>query len=453
MLLKPYKPSNRVPWNLQRVWSLHRRTCFAGTWEELQRDLSDGPENSITRIFDGQVRAAGKPNDFTRLQELLGESAVASRRPERLTAWWIYLMYFSPSPLRERLCGMWHNHFATSNAKVKNLGLMRNQNQLFRQLGAGPFKPLLTAVLTQPAMLQWLDGDKNRVGKPNENLGRELLELFSLGSGHFNEQDVKEVSRALTGWTVERDQFRVRNDWHDSAEKTVLGKTGDFDGYDVIDIVCEHDQAPRRLAWRIGNEFLASSLVTEPLVEELATALRADNLKIDTALRLLVSSELFFSKENINRRIIEPESFVVGNVRALEHFTPPANTMILGEWIQQLGRKLFYPPNVGGWTGGKAWLNSRTAIARANFGAALVHGRLGKASVPVDLVKLATDHDIKETPVSLCGFYLKLLTGGSSIGQVDRLVNSHWATRDNDLNTKMQNVVANIIASPEAQLS
>ena len=209
---KPYRPTASSPWNLQRVWTLHRRTAFGATWNELQRDLQNGPEDSISRILEGHVRREGVPSDFHEMKTILGESAIASQRPERLAAWWVYQMYFSPDPLRERMALVWHNHFATSNFKVKNLRYMLSQNEIFRTHALEDFESLLSATLKHPAMLKWLDGDANRLGQPNENFGRETLELFTLGIGNYTESDVKNASRALTGWTVKDNQFTYKPD-------------------------------------------------------------------------------------------------------------------------------------------------------------------------------------------------------------------------------------------------
>ena len=160
MSLKPYKANADQPWNFLRVWTLHRRAGFGATWEELQRDLKSGPDEALDRMLGGEPRIAGMREDFASMQKILGDSAVASERPERLIAWWIFQMYFSPDPLRERMCVMWHNHFATSNEKVENLRIMAEQNQIFRELGVGNFKDLLSATLKHSAMLKWLDGDQ-----------------------------------------------------------------------------------------------------------------------------------------------------------------------------------------------------------------------------------------------------------------------------------------------------
>src|SRR5215470_4510173 len=193
----PYEPSRTTPWDLRRVVHLHRRAGFAATWGEIQRDLKDGPKASIDRLLTGKARADGVPKDFADAAALLAGYA---GDPERLKAWWVYRMLFGPDPLTERLALMWHNHFATSIAKVNDAGAMRRQNELFRAHARARFGELLNAAVRDPALLVWLDAPANRKGKPNENLARELMELFTLGVGHYTEADVKEAARALTGW-------------------------------------------------------------------------------------------------------------------------------------------------------------------------------------------------------------------------------------------------------------
>src|SRR5262249_31138717 len=158
------------------------------------------PKASIDRLVTGKARSQGVPRDFEKVARLLADAAVSAGDPARLKAWWVYRMLFGPDPLGERLALLWHNHFATSNAKVDDLAAMRLQNEVFRALGRRPFGELLTAVVRDPALLLWLDSPANRKEHPNENLGRELLELFTLGIGNYNEDDVKEAARALTGW-------------------------------------------------------------------------------------------------------------------------------------------------------------------------------------------------------------------------------------------------------------
>src|SRR5262245_38119701 len=165
----PYMPDAKAPWNLRRVVHLHRRAGFAATWRSIQRDLKDGTKASIDRVLSGKSATEGVPENFAETADVtLGPSAASSRDPARLKAWWVYRMLFGPDPLTERLVLMWHNHFATSVEKVRDLLLMRRQNETFRRHARAPFEKLLVACLREPALLVWLDAPNNRKGHPNE---------------------------------------------------------------------------------------------------------------------------------------------------------------------------------------------------------------------------------------------------------------------------------------------
>jgi hypothetical protein len=181
----PYVPDETMPWDLRRCVHLHRRAGFATTWDELRRDLTDGPEPSIARLLEGNARSRGVPDGFPAFADRLADLALAAPEPNRLKGWWVYRMLFGPDPLTERLTLLWHGHFATSNLKVNDLALMRRQNETLRLLGRGPFGRLVHAMLRDPALLVWLDAPENTKGHPNENLARELMELFTLGIGHY----------------------------------------------------------------------------------------------------------------------------------------------------------------------------------------------------------------------------------------------------------------------------
>lgn len=194
---RPYEPKVDSPWTISRVVLLHRRAGFAATWREIQRDLKDGPEASIDRVLQGKSRIDGIPDTFEDTARLIGDAAVNSTDPSRLKAWWVYRLLFSPDALTEKLTLLWHNHFATSNLKVDDLSVMHRQNELLRHHARGPFGTLFREVVRDPAILVWLDASSNRKGNPNENLAREIMELFSLGIGNYTERDVKEAARAL----------------------------------------------------------------------------------------------------------------------------------------------------------------------------------------------------------------------------------------------------------------
>ena len=183
------------PWDLGRAWTLRRRAGFAATSDELQRDLESGPDAAVDRVLDGTGRIPGIIAEFAATADLLGDAAAGAGDIRRLQAWWLYRMLFTPDPLTERLTLVWHNHFATSQLKVDDVDAMHRQNETFRRHARGPFGDLLRAMLSDPALLAWLDAPANRKGKPNENLARELMELFTLGVGQFSERDVKEVAR------------------------------------------------------------------------------------------------------------------------------------------------------------------------------------------------------------------------------------------------------------------
>jgi uncharacterized protein (DUF1800 family) len=445
-----YTSSEKVPWNLRRVVHLHRRAGFAATWAEIQRDLKDGPKVSIDRVLAGKAATAGVPAEFSQTADLLGESAASSGDAARLKAWWVYRMFFGPDPLTERLALMWHgHHFATSNLKVENLANMRRQNNLFRKLGRGPFADLLTAVVRDPAMLVWLDAPSNRKGHANENLARELMELFSLGIGNYSENDVKDAARALTGWSVKDDEFAEVEADHDPGEKTILGKTGRWKGSDLVRMVLEHPATARRLAWRICELFLGEKALKTADIAVLAAGLRARKLDVGWAVETVLRSRTFFADENLGNRVAGPVEHVIGAARALEMFEPPLSTLILAEWCGRLGQDLFYPPNVGGWPGGRSWLTTRALIGRANWAAALMEGtRVGRPK-PLDVLTLAGRHGEKD----VVAFSTRLLLGSDPSPAWRARLEAGIKAKGSEEAVRARQTVALILAMPEAQLN
>lgn len=412
-----WKPSTEQPWNLRRVVHLHRRVGFGPNWTTIQRDLTDGADAAIDRLLNPPSRradqlppnesssnttsptsvtpAGGATSEFESMSDVIGNAAVGSDNPGRLKAWWLYRMLLTPDPLNERLALMWHHHFATSNMKINNLNLMRRQNELFREYGHGPFGELLQRVAKDPATLIWLDADANRKEHPNENLAREIMELFALGVGNYTETDVREAARSLTGWTVKDNKFREIAQYRDDGPKTLFEKTGNWTGDDLVRILLEHPAAARRLAYRLCDLLMGEKVVGDAAIDELAQLLRDNNLDIAKGTETIVRSELFFADRNIGNRVTSPTEFVIGAIRSLERLSPLPSTLLLAEATMGLGQDLFYPPNVFGWPGGRSWLTTRSLIARTNFAAALVDGSLFKPSQPLDIEKLATRYDFE----------------------------------------------------------
>ena len=388
----PYQPTPAAPWNLQRVHHLHRRAAFSATWSELQREMAKEPQAAVTALLEGKSRLEGVPAEFESLSAVIAQAAVDSGNPERLKAWWLYRCLFAPHPLQERLTLMWHNHFATSNLKVDNLTLMKRQNETFRKHALGSFRDLLVAMAHDPALLVWLDASQNRKEHPNENLARELMELFTLGIGHYTEDDIKQAARALTGWTVRQGEFRDRPVAHDDGEKEILGHVGKWSGDDLVNLLLDQPQTARRISSRLTNEFFGEGVIHEPALAELTAGLQKNQLDIRWAVETILRSELFFSPANIGSRIADPVSFAIGPLVALESWRSPPSTLALTEWISRMGQDLFYPPNVGGWSGGRTWLTTRAVLARTNFAAVLMAGQLASPVRPLDCAALMARH-------------------------------------------------------------
>src|SRR5438270_6981003 len=273
-----WEPSATDPWNLKWAGHLYRRAGFGATWTELQEAVKSGLGATLTRVLDGQPEA----EERDRLIEKAGAAIAGKEDADALRGWWLYLSLQSLHPLREKLTLFWHNHFATSIAKVNRVDLMFRQNRLLRRHALGKFQPLLLDISRDPAMLIWLDSNTNVKGAANENYARELMELFSLGVGHYAESDVREAARAFTGWHTDGEGFRFDARAHDDGQKTVLGQTGRWDGGDVVRIILGQPAAARFLVRKLYR-FLVSEHAEPPdaLLEPLCTSFRQSDY--DTA--------------------------------------------------------------------------------------------------------------------------------------------------------------------------
>jgi uncharacterized protein (DUF1800 family) len=464
---KPYEPTPAAPWDVGRVVRLHRRAGFAATWPEIQRDLRDGPAASVERLLAGRSRAGWVPADYAGRVERLAELAVASGRPADLRAAWVYRMLHGPDPLGERLALMWHNHFATSNEKVMDFRAMLRQNALFREHGRAPFGELLGRLARDPALLVYLDAQANPKEHPNENLARELMELFTLGVGHYTETDVKEAARALTGWAPgnpAENEFRAMigqplEQWvryspgrHDDGEKTVLGRRGQWSGDDLVKILLDQPAIADRLAWRMTTEFLGEGVATREELAALAEGLRATGLDVGQAVARVLRSERFFADDTAGRRVPGPVEWAVAAARRFLPLDPPASPLRLAEWAARMGQSLYYPPNVGGWPGGRAWLSPLALLGRANLAADLVTGRLGgPAGAPLDVLRLARQHGRGGDREQIADFLTDLVLGATS--------DTGWrgsgiaaAGEGRELPDFARRAAAAILSSPEAQL-
>jgi uncharacterized protein (DUF1800 family) len=446
-----YQPGPEMPWNLRRAHHLHRRAGFAASWNELERDLKDGHEASITRVLAGKVRNDQNSAEFSSTAVLLADAAVAADDPDRVKAAWVYRMLCGPDPLGERLTLMWHDHFATSNAKVNDLAAMRHQNDVLREHARAPFGVLLNAAVRDPALLTWLDAPTNRKGHPNENLARELMELFTLGIGNYTENDVKESARALTGWTIANGSFCEVSQNHDNDTKAIFTRRGKWTSLDLIQALIDHPATPLRIAGRLCSLFFGENGASAAAITELARGLREHDLDVGWGVATILNSGLFFADANIGKRVAGPPEFLLGASIALDRSDPPPSTLVLADWMARLGQDLFYPPNVGGWPGGRSWLSSRSLIGRANFAAALIEGPAVGMSEPLDAAALAARQGKRPDVDGVTIAAANLLMGTEPSMRVRESIAR--AAGPKHIGDPLRRAVAVVLTSPEAQLN
>jgi uncharacterized protein (DUF1800 family) len=409
--LDPFVPSPHDPWDPEKAGHLLRRAGFGPLPQEVAAAVEAGPDRAVDALFAfppdpappavfEEVRAAERRFDdalaadrragggkidlkaHPELRSLFREALRAHVRGiQGLTAWWLDRMTGAGAPLQEKLTLFWHGHFTSSFGDVHDAIAMYDQNALFRRNAAGNFARLLDGVARDPAMLRYLNNDENRKGHPNENWARELMELFTLGIGHYTETDVKQSARAWTGWTLknyrtgdDRRTFAFRPRIHDYGEKTFLGQTGPWDGTDIMRIILSQPAAPQFIAGKLAAFFVAPR-PDAALVEAMARRLRETNWEMRPVLRAMFRSRAFYRPDVMHAQIKSPVEFVVGAVRHLGVTDP--NWVRLSSAMAAMGQHLFYPPTVAGWRGGTSWINAGTVFTRADVASALITGRLG----------------------------------------------------------------------------
>jgi uncharacterized protein (DUF1800 family) len=373
---EPYRPNPEKPWDAGRVAHLHRRAGFGATWGQVERDVKDGFEPSLRRILEGESHGpGGQPAaDFADTVAAMEESA--QRRPsmERVQMLWLYRLIFTPFPLNEVMTLAWHDHYATSQAKVNAPELMLAQQNDQRALWRAPISKLHRRMLGDGAMRRWLDGLNSTKAQPNENLGREFLELFSLGEGRYTERDVREAARALTGWReVDSQQHRDQLDSgeFDDGPKTILGQNGNWGPDDLVEIACRRPAAATHIARRLYYAFISNTdIPSADLIAPLAGAMRTkDDVDVARGIEFVLQSRLFHSAECRGRCVKSPVDFAIGAIRSLELLAPPPDLVDLEIHLTKMGQRLFFPPSVAGWPRGLAWLGGQELVARANFAA------------------------------------------------------------------------------------
>jgi uncharacterized protein (DUF1800 family) len=429
---------------------LMRRAGFGATRDELEECVAKGYEAVVEELLHPSD-PQNMPDDIIRRYHVEQSEL---RLLDGAGAYWLYRMITTKCPLEEKLALFWHGLFATGYVKLNQARVLLTQIEMFRRHGLGNFATLLVELSKDPAMIIWLDNNDNHKGAINENYGRELLELFSMGIGNYTEQDIKECARAFTGWTLgnaeymatraTRDSiwpysriawhFQYRDSDHDDGVKTVLGQTGRFNGEDVIDIIARQEATARFVSRRLFQYFAADEVDEEgeQVIQAMVQSYFASGYEIRSVMRTLLNSDYFKSEKARFARVKGPVELVVGAIRmAGTYRTPTQGIDEVAKYTLYMGQGLFQPPSVEGWHEGTEWIDSGALVERVNF----VGKQLGDVKNPgvrAVVSRLATEGGGVLSPEMLVDRCLDLL-GPVSVSDDTRAALVEYATRQGDL--------------------
>lgn len=340
--------------NLSQVEKLESLT-ITGIWKSLSANYSFKPL---------ELEVLPENLDYQKLAKLDADSKKAilqknRKQNQEINLKFLNEMVHSEDQLREKMAFFWHGHFATRTQNSQfNLQLLNT----IREKALGNFGDLLTSVSQSPAMLQFLNNQQNKKGHPNENFAREVMELFTLGRGNYTEKDVKEGARAFTGWSFQPDgTFSEKPKTHDSGTKTFLGKTGNFDGNDVLQIILDQKATSKFIVTKI-YKFFVNEKPNPSIIEHLSDRFYASKYDIKDLMTEIFTAKWFYNEENIGTKIKSPIELMAGIMRTLPmKIEKPENLIV---YQKLLGQMLLYPPNVAGWPSGKSWIDSSTLMLR-----------------------------------------------------------------------------------------
>ena len=364
--------------NIDLVGHLMRRAGFGEPLSRLEQRSLNSYEAIVESLIDVEK--------FPRLDEDLLERHNIQHADEESRQWtrarWIYRMINSERPLEEKVALMWHGVFATGDSKVGNNPMMRTHYEMLRDYGLGNFRNLLLKLAKDPAMIYWLDQQMNHADAPNENFGRELLELFSMGIGNYTEDDVKECARAFTGWTKSQtiprypngfydSEFIFKHEDHDDGIKTFLGESGCFNGEDIIDIIARQPATAQFVAGKI-YDFFVSDEPDENHISQIAEVFVDSNYVISDVLRFVFNSNFF--KDSTFQKVKSPSEIVAGTaILAGRHQTPYEYGLTrMATATKNMGQDLLNPPTVEGWHTGREWIDSSYLVERINFSSRMI---------------------------------------------------------------------------------
>ena len=419
--------------DIRLIAHLMRRAGFGANREQIGMHANAGYQNTVEALLNPGEEDRMDDHLIRRfhpeLSGMMGPNAPGQN--------WLYRMATTSAPLREKMALFWHGIFATGYAKVIHGKALSDQTRMFRTFGMGSFKDLLIQLSKDPAMIIWLDNQDNHNGAINENFGRELLELFTMGVGNYTERDIKECARAFTGWTIaNREYMELRSqrdsDWpygriawhfkyhpedHDDGEKEFLGQRGRFNGEDIIHIICQQEATARFISRHLYSFFVSDEppipewRYTPPTnpeaIDELTRVYFDSNYDISAMLRALFNSSYFQSQDSWYSKVKSPVELVAGVLRLTGEFNRPRRE-IIDRYFQAsyMGQFLNNPPSVEGWHQGTDWLDTGTLVERVNFASQQI-GDSTKPGIQAMIERIASTPNSVASPENLISVCLE----------------------------------------------
>ena len=434
--------------------------------------LDDYDKNIIrppTRTEQAAIRKARKIGN----EEIVDKFRTERQRRQRadrkqiteMEQWWLRRLIATPRPLEEKLTLFWHGHFATGYRTIENSYHMYLQNMFFRENAMGNFKEdLVRGIIHDPAMIRYLNNHQNRKQAPNENLARELMELFTLGEGEgYTEDDIKEGARTLTGYTVDDDAFIFRTRQHDSGTKKIFNRRGNFTGDDFVDLIFTRSSASTFVIEKLYRFFVndlphGNSVESKSYIRLLSKVFKRKDWNINPVLETIFLSQHFYDDVNENAIIKSPVQLIVQATRSLNPPNRKKMTNTLAVASDLMGQRLFAPPSVKGWDGGRAWINTSTMFMRQNTLLYLLTGQRPDSKAweadgkPFDAMALVQGHTSKSknTITYLLSSLLNMDTPSR-----DRIssLEDYMKTQQNVINNEsVTGLLTLITAMPEYQL-
>ena len=469
-------PLANTDWNYDRAAHLLERAGFGGTPADIDLLASMSPSEAVRSLvyFDPTANSRLHPFDHsgihdpglepfppsrpatTDLAKETGEALGIKVKPtgnrrlqpvvnkffywlrasvletNRVAYWWANRMVDSNNPLQEKMALFWHGHYAVNESKVRDYRKLLIEIELFQEMGTGNFRDLMVAVAQDPAMLSFLDAGVNVKGAPNENFAREIMELFTMGVGNYSERDIREAARAFTGWNYADLEFVINEDEHDNGVKQFLGRSGNLDGVEVIDIIMEQPVTAEYIAGKIYRFFVRDDLSPE-LQNELGNVFRDSNYEVAPLLETIFQSKDFYSAASVGTHIKSPIELAVSTYVKLGLEDVPG-VPDFNSATGALGQTLFRPPTVAGWAGGRSWITPGLLLERGNFARDVLFPDIN--FIPSD--RRNGSREIQSVARRIRGgLDITSATQPSSIGEGQIMAESNMlADRDEDFNTR-----------------